>query len=118
MELVKQHLIVGNLGQLRDYFKKVKVFTEGESSVHGSDDLFEIPTLTIEDQLNKINEIDGLKVGLVFYFVRTVHNNNVIVQISQEMVWVVKDIRFDPYMQHKMSEIFGHQVNVDFMQKQ
>jgi hypothetical protein len=44
MELVKQHLIVGNLDQLTDYFKKVKIFVDEVSYVHGSDSLFEIPT--------------------------------------------------------------------------
>lgn len=116
MALVKQHLIVGNYADVKDYFNKVKPFVEGVTDVHGVDDLFEIPTKTIKDQLEAINNINGLKVGLVFYFVRRITNGEVFIQLGQEMVWIIQDV-LDFHFQEKMGEIYQHQCNVEFMKK-
>jgi len=116
MNLVKQHLIVGDLEHIFNHFSFIIPFTD-DTNVQGNVENYEIPSHTIKNQVIKIAAQDGLKSGLVFYFKRSIKDETVTIQLFHEMIWVVDNIIFDPYIQSKMSEIFSVPENVTFMQK-
>jgi hypothetical protein len=117
MELTKQHLIVGDYDDIIQYFSFVNIFEEGVSNVQGNDANYEISTHTIKSQIDEILSKDGFKSGPVFYFKRAVWKGEVTIHLAHEVIWIVRDMRFDPYIQSKMGEIFNHPTNVEFMQK-
>ena len=99
--MIKQHLLKGTRQELDDYFKDFLPVTE-TTNFRGVDDKFQIPTWSIEQQLNDIESKDHPKTGFVWYLLRKVLNQDdntfkIEVGFCKEMVWITTGLQHEPY---------------------
>ena len=120
-EIIKQHLLCATRKDLDEYFSDVQPVTE-ETDFRGADSKFEIPTWTINQQLNDIESKEAPKTGFVWYFIRKVKNKpngdfDVEMGVRQEMVWIKNESLIDPYIIKIFNELMRHFSNSNIMEK-
>jgi hypothetical protein len=117
--MINQHLISGTFEEISDYFGKKVVPFDGIGGAF--QELVEIPSMIIKNQLADIYAKEQPKTGFIFYFLRNIINKNdgtfsVSVNLGMEMVWIReqgKHYNQLEYPQSVFNEIMKHQENVN-----
>jgi hypothetical protein len=106
--VTKEQITVGNIDQISDYFKEVVPYAISNNNSNK----FEIPTLSIKSQLEKINDKKNeLRMGIIFYFIKIILEGKPSVQLCYEPIWIRDSPHDDTYFHEKINTIFSTNKN-------